>query len=70
MSTHRKSEVAKWEKDGRWHFTVRYFPSRYDRIRYPTSYPEGDDGPFFVWHPVSYDTREQAENARAEIESA
>jgi hypothetical protein len=62
----RKPHVAKWEKDDAWHFTVRYVPTKQDRLQFPVSYPPGDDGPFFRWHTESYDTREQALNAMRE----
>jgi len=61
MGKHTQNPRAEfWEKDGRWHITEEYHPTEEDRQRYSASYPEGDDGPFFVWAMESFDSEEDA----------
>lgn len=53
--------VARWaSKDGLWHIARRYEPTADDRVRFPTSYPAGDNGPFFRYTGEEYSTRERA----------
>lgn len=63
MKKQRKPTVSKWEKDGAWHFTVEYVPTKRDRLNFPSSYPAGDDGPFFRWSEESFATEEEARAA-------
>lgn len=55
-----RERVAFWTKDGAWHTSEIYVPTAEDRRRYPVSYPEGDDGPFYVWTEDAYDSEEEA----------
>jgi hypothetical protein len=61
--TVRQPQVARWEKDGRWHYTERYEPTALDRERFPVSYPAGNPGPFYRWATDSFDTEREAREA-------
>ena len=58
--TMRMALVERWEKDGRWHYTEPYEPTEMDRLRFPTSYPPDDKGPFFKWALESFNTADAA----------
>ena len=61
---HRNGRYAQfWPKDGAWHVTEPYQPTESDRKRYPASYPEGDDGPFYRWAERSFHRRQDAIDA-------
>jgi hypothetical protein len=55
--------AAWWEKDAYWHVALPYTPTQEDRERFPTSYPKGNNGPFYRWTDKEFKTKQEAINS-------
>lgn len=55
-----KGIASWWSKDGYWHVARPHVPTEEDRRVFYSTYPPGNDGPFYRWTDESFDTREEA----------